>query len=173
MKKEKKNKKEYNLVPYFLIIVFVVLIRTFIVTPVKVNGTSMDTTLHNSDIMLLNKTCYKFRKIKRFDIVVVDKGGSLLIKRVIGLPGESLKYVDDVLYINNKIVKEHFKNQPTNNFNIEELGYDKIPKDCYIVLGDNRSVSLDSRVFGCVHKDQIKGSANMVIFPFKDFGYKK
>ena len=172
MKKNKKNKKT-DLATYIVIIIFVILIRTFIVTPVRVNGTSMDTTLHNKEIMLLNKLDYRFNKIKRFDIVVLNYNNDKLIKRVIGLPGETLEYKNSVLYINGKAVEEYFKNQETKDFNITDLGYKTIPKDCYFVMGDNRKDSLDSRMLGCIDKKDILGSANLVIYPFKDLGIKK
>ena len=78
--------------PYVIIIVFVVLIRTFIATPIKVNGSSMSPTLYNGDHMLLYKLTPKTRGIKRFDIVVISTDSGKLIKRVIGLPGEKIRY---------------------------------------------------------------------------------
>ncbi len=168
---KKETKKE--ILSYLIIILVVILIRTFIITPVRVNGTSMDTTLKDGEIMILNKIKYKFKDIKRFDIVVVDYKGEKLIKRVIGLPGETLKYVDDVLYINDEEVDEYFKNQETLDFDIKDLDYDVIPDNCYIVLGDNRKDSLDSRYLGCIDKKDIIGSANLVLYPFNKFGIKK
>ena len=175
-KKEKKQKEErsalHDFIIYTLIIVFVILLRSFVVTPVQVSGSSMDTTLKDGQIMLLDKISYRFEEIKRFDIVVIKENDSYIIKRVIGLPGEKLLYKDDVLYINDKETKENFKNQKTEDFNIKDLGYEKIPNDCYFVLGDNRKVSLDSRIIGCIKKEDILGKANIVIFPFNNIGYK-
>lgn len=175
-KKEKKQKEEksalHDFIIYTLIIVFVILLRSFVVTPVQVSGSSMDTTLKDGQIMLLDKISYRFEEIKRFDIVVIKENDSYIIKRVIGLPGEKLLYKDDVLYINDKETKENFKNQKTEDFNIKDLGYEKIPNDCYFVLGDNRKVSLDSRLIGCIKKEDILGKANIVIFPFNNIGYK-
>lgn len=167
---KEESKKEFLI--YGAIIIIIILIRTFIVTPVRVNGDSMDTTLKDKEIMVLNKITYKLNDIKRFDIVVIDHDGERLIKRIIGLPNETLKYKDDVLYINDKEQKEFFKNQSTEDFNITDLGYDKIPDNCYIALGDNRSQSLDSRYFGCFKKEEIIGKASLVVFPFSEFGYK-
>lgn len=170
MKKEKI--KEFSI--YILIIVFVILIRTFVITPVKVNGTSMDPTLKNNEIMILNKIKYKKNSIKRFDIVVIKMNNELLIKRIIGLPGEKVKYLDNKLYINDEYIEEPFLSDDvyTTNFTLGDIKLDVIPENCYIVLGDNREVSLDSRVFGCFDKDKILGSANFVLFPFNKFGYK-
>lgn len=86
-------------IPYLVIILIVVLIRCFVVTPVRVSGTSMYPTLKNNDIVLLKKFD---KNIERFDIVVFNYNNSKLIKRVIGLPGETVKYVNGILYINNK-----------------------------------------------------------------------
>ena len=162
-----------DLVIYGSIILGIVLVRTFIVTPVRVNGLSMYNTLDNGEIMLLNKLDYKFNDIKRFDIVVVKTHNDKIIKRVIGLPGESVKIENNTLYIDGKEVKDKYAYEKTEDFNLSDLGYDKIPKNCYFVMGDNRNNSADSRMIGCVKKKQIKGKANLVIFPFKNAGTRK
>lgn len=178
IKKEKnqKIKKQDNplkdLIVYGSIILAIILIRTFVVTPVRVNGESMYPTLNNKEIMLLNKWEYKTNKIKRFDIVVVNTNGKKIIKRVIGLPGETLKYENGILYIDGQETKEPYLKETTEDFNIKDLGYTKIPSDCYFVLGDNRDNSKDSRVIGCVKKSEIKGKTSLVILPIKKAGYR-
>ena len=167
-----KSETKKELIIYGSIILAIILIRTFIVTPVRVNGTSMYSTLNDGEIMIFNKINYKFTDIKRFDIVVVKTENNKIIKRVIGLPGETLKYEDNVLYINGQEVKESYLKEKTEDFNINELGYKKIPQDCYFVMGDNRDNSNDSRIIGCVKREQIKGKTSLVIFPFKNAGYK-
>lgn len=168
---KKETRKE--LIIYGSIILAVILIRTFIITPVRVNGTSMYSTLKNGEIMILNKLDYKFNDIKRFDIVVVKTSDNKIIKRVIGLPGETLKYENNTLYIDGVEVKEPYLKEKTEDFNINELGYKKIPSDCYFVMGDNRNNSKDSRIIGCVNKKQIQGSTKLVLFPFKSMGIRK
>lgn len=168
---KKETKKE--LIIYGSIILAIILIRTFVITPVRVNGTSMYSTLKNGEIMILNKLDYKLNSINRFDIVVVKTDSNKIIKRVIGLPGESLRYEDNTLYINDKKVEESYLKDKTEDFDLQELGYEKIPDNCYFVLGDNRDNSSDSRIIGCVKKEQIEGSASLVIFPFKDAGVRK
>ena len=80
-------------------LIVVVLIRTFIATPIKVNGTSMNDTLSHKDTMILNKIDLKLNKLERFDIVVIETGDTYLIKRIIGLPGETIEYKKGKLYI--------------------------------------------------------------------------
>lgn len=149
-------------IPYLVIILIVVLIRCFVVTPVRVSGTSMYPTLKNNDIVLLKKFD---KNIERFDIVVFNYNNSKLIKRVIGLPGETVKYVNGILYINNKKIDDVKLDVSTDNFFLEELGYDVIPDDYYFVLGDNRGVSQDSRIIGLISKKDICGVGVFRLFP--------
>ena len=167
---EKKEtvKKNYikEFLPYFMIILVVVLIKTFVVSPIRVNGTSMDPTLNDKDIMLLDEISYRFSDIERFDIVVVKEEDEYLIKRVIGLPGETVEYKNDKLYIDGKYVKEDFKHKETFDFSTT-LG-----KDEYFIMGDNRTNSTDSRVFGPISRDKIMGKTSLTILPISRFGNK-
>lgn len=167
------NEKLKELLPYIIIIFVVIFIKAFIVTPIKVNGESMMPTLHEKDIMILNKTAYYFNDPKRFDIIVIDLPDEYIIKRVIGLPGEEIEYKDNKLYVNGKVVKENIKNLQTKDFNIESLGSVKVPKDSYLVLGDNRNNSYDSRELGFIPKDKIIGKTSLTILPISRFGNKK
>ncbi|MEG0826072.1 MAG: signal peptidase I [Bacilli bacterium] len=153
--------------PYVIIVMVVVLIRMFIITPVRVDGLSMVPTLKNGEILLLKK--YD-KKIKRFDIVVVDYQNTKLVKRVIGLPGEHIKYMNNKLYINNKIVSENFINTTTSDYDLKELKFDFIPNNYYFVVGDNRNNSKDSRIIGLIHIDKIIGTTDFSLFPFDKFG---
>ncbi len=157
-------------IPYLVIILIVVLIRCFVVTPVRVSGTSMYPTLKNNDIVLLKKFD---KNIERFDIVVFNYNNSKLIKRVIGLPGETVKYVNGILYINNKKIDDVKLDVSTDNFFLEELGYDVIPDDYYFVLGDNRGVSQDSRIIGLIYKKDICGVGVFRLFPLNKIGVVK
>lgn len=168
---EKDTTREYLI--YVLIIFAIIMVRSFIVTPVRVNGTSMVPTLKDGEIMLLNKIDYRFHDIKRFDIVVVKTEDEKIIKRVIGLPGETLKYENDTLYIDGQEVKEKYTRKETKDFNITDLGYTTIPQDSYFVMGDNRSNSKDSRIIGPVNRKQITGKAKLVILPLKNKGYRE
>ncbi len=160
------NKKWFkDLIPYIVIIILVLFIKHFIVTNVIVHGPSMENTLHNNDIMILDKIGMKIKGIKRFDIVVIDIGTEKIIKRVIGLPGETVSYKDNNLYIDGELVKENYSEKYTADIDDQILG-----KDQYYVLGDNRTNSLDSRVIGPVSKDKIIGHARFIIFPLTRFG---
>lgn len=162
----KKMIKEW--LPYVIILVLVLLVKAYIVTPIRVNGPSMNSTLKDGDIMFLNEITYRFNDIKRFDIVVVKYDDEYIIKRVIGLPGEIISYKNNKLYINGKYVKEDFKHKDTNDFENVRIGDNE-----YFVMGDNRANSLDSRIIGPISKKSIKGRAKLTIFPFKRFGIKK
>ena len=157
-----------------LVIIGVILLRQFVITPIQVVGTSMKPNLIDGELMLLNKITYKFNDIERFDIVVVDYASEPLIKRVIGLPGEKVEYKDNKLYINGELIEENFKiNGETDDYNISESGYTTIPSDMYFVVGDNRINSADSRIIGLIDRDIILGKANFVLFPFSKFGTVK
>lgn len=158
---------------YVIIIIIVIVIKQFVAAPIRVNGESMNDTLMDKDLMILNKIHYKFNDIKRFDIVVVDIQSEKIIKRVIGLPGESIEYINNILYIDGKRVEENFSHQQTEDFSIEKLGENKVPEDMYLVLGDNRSNSLDSRILGFIPKNEIIGKASLTIFPPTRIGQKK
>ena len=153
---------------YAVIILIVIVIRLFFVDPVRVDGHSMDTTLQNGEIMLLNKIVYRRHDINRFDIVVIKGNNKLIIKRVIGLPNETIEYKDNVLYINGEKLDDPYPSTNTDDFTIQDIGHVKIPGDTYFVMGDNRSDSLDSRYpqVGVINKSQILGRARIIIWPF-------
>ena len=156
-----------ELIPYLVIILVVVFIRTFIITPIAVKGESMYPTLNGKEIMILKKYDKSYN---RFDIVVVNKNveGDNLIKRVIGLPGEKIQYKNGKLYINNKIIADNYAYGKTENFQEVVLGDDE-----YFLMGDNREISLDSRVIGIIKKDEIEGTVGIILFPFNKFGKVK
>ena len=156
-----------ELIPYIVIIVVVTLIRTYIATPVIVVGESMLPTLKEGQLLLLNKYDYKFNNIERYDVVVIKRKNEELIKRIIGLPGEHIEYKDNNLYINKEKIETKY-NFDTEDFTLEEIcNCDKIPEDKYLVLGDNRGNSLDSRSksIRLIDKEDIKGSTKISIWP--------
>ena len=156
-----------ELKPYAIIIMIVALIRTFIVTPVIVVGDSMVPTLEDKQMLLLNKLDYIINDIERYDIVVIKVEKNEIIKRVIGLPGETIEYRDNILYINGHEEKNKY-DFTTDDFTLKSIcNCDKIPKDKYLVLGDNRGVSSDSRIIGLIDKKDIEGSTQISLLPMK------
>ena len=182
----KKAKKEafLELMPYLIILFFVFIIRTFIITPVNVNGTSMVSTLEDGDVLLVYKLRYRLQGPKRFDVITLKNKNGALIKRVIGLPGDKLRYVikqnengEDVaeLYINDELVNEDFIDDEVKVktcINDPDIcnGVVTVPEDSYYVMGDNRGVSLDSRSFGFVSNKEAYGITEIRIFPFNKMG---
>lgn len=155
-----------------------IIVRFFVFTPVTVNGESMAPTLHHKDKLLV----LKLGEIERFDIIVFETGNDeLFVKRVIGLPGDKVEYINDTLYINGKAyeepyldsAKERFKEEYgedmlfTPDFSLENLGYDKVPEDTFFVLGDNRSKSYDSRYveIGCIPAEKVVGEVSVLFWP--------
>ena len=158
------------------VIIVVICIIMYIVTIQQIVGSSMSPTFNSQEIVILNRLHYRFFDIKRYDIVSFEYDSTkYLIKRVIGLPGETIEYKDNILYVNGKKVKEEFlaEDTVTENFSLKSLGYDKIPKGMYLVLGDNREDSLDSREIGLVEEKEILGKVNLRIWPIFKIKYVK
>lgn len=153
------KQKIKELIPYIAIIIIVILVRAFIITPVRVDGASMDKSLHDGDILLL----YRLAKINRYDIVVLNekKDNEIIIKRVIGLPGETVEIKNNKIYINDEVIEDEAAYGETSNYEKKVLKDDE-----YFLLGDNRLISKDSRSFGPVKKEDIKGVTITRIFPF-------
>ena len=158
-----------ELMPYLIIIIVVVLIRTFVVTPVRVDGSSMYPTLKNGEILILKKFDKTY---DRFDVVVVKYNGERLVKRIIGLPGEHIVYKDSKLYVNDELIDEKFlpSDLTFDDFDNILLGKNFIPEDYYFVVGDNRNNSTDSRIIGFIPKNDILGVTNFRLFPFNKIG---
>ncbi len=154
------------------LVLFFVLIN-FVLIPCEVDGTSMYPTLQEGDFgysFIITRSI----AINRFDIVVIkvksdDEEEKLLVKRVVGMPGEKIAYISNKLYVNDVYVEEPFLNDDVVTGDLEKV----LSDDEYFCLGDNRSVSRDSRYYGGFDKKQIVSSHIFVVNPFKDLGFKK
>lgn len=166
-----RNIKEFtkDFIKIAILVVIIFCIYMFVVSMQQVVGSSMNNTLQNGDMVILYKAGYKFGDVKRFDVVSFYYDDTkYLIKRVIGLPGEHVAYKDNKLYINGEYVEDN-RDFITEDFDLEELGYDVIPDDMYFVLGDNRANSLDSREIGLIKKEDIIGKVIARIWPITKF----
>lgn len=160
-------KKIWNSIKdYVYIVLAVLIIRTYLVTPAIVDGDSMNNTLLDGQIVILNKITYRFNDVNRFDIVVIknSEDNDKIIKRVIGLPNEKIRYTDNKLYINDKLIETNLSFKETQDFEYETK------KGEYFVLGDNRVVSKDSRILGNFKKEDIVGKVNIRIYPLDRIG---
>jgi signal peptidase I len=164
-------------------IVLVFLIQTFLFTNYIVHGQSMMPTIEDGTRLIVNKIDYDISQPERFEFIVFHaKENEDYIKRIIGLPGDTIKYVDDVLYINGKAVQEPYlkpfkkglsnREKLTEDFSLKEAtGKKTVPEGFVFVLGDNRMHSFDSRHFGFVPTENIVGKVNLMYWPFSDFRF--
>lgn len=164
-------------VVYVLIIVCATyLIVTYVGQRTKVSGGSMQPTLQDNDNLIVDKISYRFRDPKRFEIIVFPykyQENTYYIKRIIGLPGETVQIIDGYVYINGEILEEPYEVDVIDDgkYGIAaepiELGPDE-----YFVLGDNRNGSADSREahVGLIHEDEFIGRAWVRIWPLKSIG---
>ncbi len=149
------------------------LLNKFIVQPTQVEGISMEDALHNGEHLLMDKLSYRFHDPERFDIVIFPfEEGVYYIKRIIGLPGETVQIREGQVYINGELLEEDVY----GNTLIENAGRAKdevvLGEDEYFLLGDNRNNSFDSRyeVVGSIHKEQFLGKAFFRLYPFHKIG---
>ncbi|MBS4195061.1 signal peptidase I [Lederbergia citri] len=181
MKEEKSELWEWTKA-FLIAILLAVVVRHFIFSPATVKGESMMPTLHDRDRMIVDKVNYSLLEPKRFDIIVFRASPSEnYVKRVIGLPGDTIEYKDDILYINGKAYEEPYldeykkQNMPgiplTYSFSLKDtpIGRDTVPKGHLFVMGDNRGHSTDSRHIGAIPIEDVLGTAKIIFWPFKDF----
>lgn len=208
MKKSKKNELRYNeddertlledilgFIKVFVVSAIVILLFVnFVAHPVRVDGRSMYPTLKDGEFGFTNVGGVLLNGVERGDIVVVtmEEEGQKThwVKRVIGLPGDTVSCVNDVVYINGKVLDEtkyidsdyrqslvdkfgYFNKVPNaDNTNVEDFEEVKLKDDEYYVMGDNRPYSKDSRYVGPVKKSQIFAKKMLVLLPISDIGVK-
>ena len=208
MKKSNKSELRYNeddertlledilgFIKVFVVSAIVILLFVnFVAHPVRVDGRSMYPTLKNGEFGFTNVGGVLLNGVERGDIVVVtmDEDGQKThwVKRVIGLPGDTVSCVNDVVYINGKVLDEtkyidpdyrqslvdkfgYFNKVPNaNNTDVVDFEEVKLKDDEYYVMGDNRPYSKDSRYVGPVKKSQIFAKKMLVLLPISDIGVK-
>ena len=151
-------------------ILIALLINVFVGQATRVEGQSMEPSLHSDQRLVVEKVSYRFHGPERFDVVVlrlVDESDELLIKRVIGLPGETVEVRDGRVYINGERLEEPFlteKMRPGRNITVT------VPPLHIYVLGDNRNHSNDSRSFGPIALDNVIGRAWVSYWPPEQVG---
>ena len=149
------------------------LVVTFVAKSYTIKGDSMDPTLKDGQHVMVNILGYKVGNIKKGNVIVFHANKSdNYVKRVIGVPGDSVTYKKDQLYVNGKKVNEPYLdyNETKDLLNAHPKS-NVIPKNKYLVLGDNREVSKDSRAFGLIDKQQIVGKVSFRFWPLNDFKF--
>ena len=152
-------------------VVLALVIIAFVYQPVKVEGTSMTPRLADQERIFINKFVYEFGPIQRGDVVVfhypLDPKKSF-IKRVVGLPGETVEIKRGLVYVNGNPLREDYL--PADEFDRESYPAVTLPSGFYFVLGDHRRSSNDSRAWGPVHRSFIYGKAVFAYWPLERFG---
>ncbi|NLK78611.1 MAG: signal peptidase I [Clostridiales bacterium] len=182
MEKEKKKINLKDTVGFiiYIAVVFVItyLVITYVGQRTEVIGTSMEYTLSDGDNLIVDKISYRFHDPERFDIIVFPyqyKEDTYYIKRIIGLPGETVQIDDNgTIYIDGKELKESYGREIIKNPGTAAEPI-KLGEGEYFVLGDNRNASSDSRdpSVGIIKRDEIVGRAWLRIYPFSKFGFIK
>ena len=209
MKKSNKSELRYNedddrtlledilgFVKVFVVSAIVILLFVnFVAHPVRVDGESMYPTLKDGEFGFTNVGGVLLNGVERGDIVVVtmeeDGQKTHWVKRVIGLPGDTVTCVNDVVFINGKVLDEtqyidpdyrqscvdkfgYFNKVPNeDNTDVKDFDEVKLDNDEYYVMGDNRPYSKDSRYVGPVKKSQLFAKNMLVLLPFSDMGVKE
>ena len=166
-KKEKKTLaqelREWA-VTLLVAIVIALVVRTFLFEPVRVDGSSMSATLANGEVMFVTKPEYLMGDPQRFDVVIChypNRGNTNFVKRVVGLPGDTVEIKEGYLYVNGEKYEESYITHRPDY----QLSAYTVPEGQYFLLGDNRSNSNDSHIIGPIDRDMIKGHVRSVFWP--------
>ena len=175
---QNKAKEIAGLVIYCLIVIAAMfLIIKYVGQRTVVMGHSMEPTLQDSDNLITDKITYRFRDPKRFGIIVFpfkDNRATLLIKRIVGMPGETVQVIDGNVYVNGYVLEDNYGNAVMTD---PGLAADPVvlKEDEYFVLGDNRNNSTDSRFesVGNIHRSEIIGRAWLRVWPLNKLSLLK
>ncbi|WP_040981923.1 signal peptidase I [Oceanobacillus jeddahense] len=174
---KKYNYVRVSVVAVLLIAVFFI-VRTSLFENYVVNGKSMEPTLYDGNLMMVNTFTSDISNIHRFDVIVFHASEENdYVKRVVGLPGETIEYKDDQLYVNGEYISEDFlqeekenveANPFTEDFTLLQVTDEKtVPEGELFVLGDNRVDSLDSRSIGFIPVEEVVGKVDITYWPIK------
>lgn len=173
----KKVLKEILSTGIYLLVVLglTYLVIVYVGQRTEVNGESMEPTLSDGDNLIVDKISYRFKDPERFDIIVFPfqyKEDTYYIKRIIGMPGETVEIDEDgVIYINGEVLAESYGREVINPEHVGRVDYPVVlGEDEYFVMGDNRNNSSDSRIpeVGNIKRDQIIGRAWVRIWPLTE-----
>lgn len=154
----------------------ILVVTNFVVRPVQVSGDSMYPTLKDKSFGVSDVLGYNLNGIERFDVAIIylPEKDEYLVKRVIGLPGETVSYSNGQLYINNEPVEEPFLDQSYvesyGDYFMSDVAPITLGEDEYYCLGDNRPASSDSRYYGPFKKENIRSKGIFIFWPFSKFG---
>jgi len=184
-----KNSPAKSLRDWIIVVVVALfaalMIRVFVFQQFYISGPSMQTTLYDNNRVLVNKLSYKLHGIGRGDVVVFDRvttnGGTVnhddLIKRVIALGGDTLEIKKCVVFLNGVAIEENYldaqdlaQTDLNSRCRVVNFAEQVVPKGKIFVMGDNRSESFDSRMFGPIDEDLVVGRAFMIVWPLNKIG---
>ena len=159
-----------------VIMAIMVMIYLFIMSPQEISGASMEPNFHNGEYILTNKIIYKFKEPIRGDVIIFkspkDKTVDY-IKRIIGLPGDTVRLENNSYYVNDVKIEEPYEpsDMPIYGGSFLAEGDEiTVPEGQYFVSGDNRPHSSDSREFGTIAKEEFIGQAFFRYFPVSQLG---
>lgn len=160
---------------FAVVLTIIVCAKATVARNIIVDGTSMLNCLHDGDIALTNKLAYSIQDPERFDVIVFypygKENGEYYVKRVIGLPGETVQIKGADIYINGEMLEEHYGKEPIVYAGIADRPL-TLADDEFFVLGDNRTISFDSRYedIGPIKRENIDAKVYLRLKPFKHFG---
>ncbi len=157
-----------------IIVIIAFFVRFFLIQPYFVEGSSMEPSFHNGEYLLVNKLVYRLNQPQRGDVVIFrppPDPSVNYIKRIIGLPGDTVEIKDGAVYVNDqKLPEPYLGGDNVKTLAVEANLKEKVGPSQYFVLGDNRDHSKDSREFGVVPMINIIGRAWLVVYPSENFG---
>ncbi|HLQ97417.1 MAG TPA: signal peptidase I [Candidatus Dormibacteraeota bacterium] len=170
MAQDKKKNEWLEWIKAILVaLILVLILRTFVFSASVVEGESMSPTLEHGNKIIFNKFVYLIGDPERNDVVIIQRPLKNYVKRVIGLPGEVIEIRNHILYIDDEVYEQSYISEEAI-LNTGNFGPIEVPKDSYFVMGDNRSISKDSRNgLGFIESEHIIGKSEFIIYPFSEW----